>query len=140
METLVEVANQVSGTDNPSITLKDGTEVVLRKCRTKDIGPVLKFAAHALEQMDITSLSSAKGISLDNPAIFLNLIANSADELCVLAARLSSLSKDQMEDLEVDDSILIFTELFTINKDFFSKSILPLVRNVLPASRAAKSQ
>lgn len=137
IDNLVQTANQIGEAETFSVTLKDGAEVHLYKCKTKDVGPVLELVAYALEQMDITSLSSTANLNLDNPALFLQLIANSSDKLFSLAARLCSLQREEFLELELDDSLAIVTELFRINKDFFLKSILPIVRSALQANQAA---
>lgn len=128
IDELAKVASAIGETDGVSITLSDGREIQIYKCKTKQVGMVLKLVASLFEQMGIKVLGEIPKLDLENPTILLQLIANSTFSLFSVAVELCSIeSLEKFEELDVDDSLAIMLKEFEVNKSFFLTRVLPMI-------------
>ena len=125
---MAEKAKVMTGVVEDAISLKDGTEVEIYKCKAKNIGRVMDFIAFIMTEMKIDSFGDMPTeIDLKDPNLILPLLTKAAARIIYLSADLCSLSKEEVEELELDDMIKLVTAQFEVNKDFFLKNVLPSV-------------
>lgn len=132
-----EVAEKVavaSGTaPDTQLVLKDGTKIEIYKCKTRNIGSVLQLVSKVLEDLGVKDTKGAITVDLNDPAVMLKILAQSSGNVLEVAGDLCSLSHEQIADLEIDDTLKVVMRIVEVNKDFFSKNVLPIVQSALPA-------
>ena len=136
---LAETATVLANASDPKITLRDGTVVTVYKCRAKDVGTVMELMAFVMEEFHITKLGDLPDINLEEPSTLMQLIAKSSDRLYLVAGDLCSLSYQQVCDLELDEAIKLLMSIVTLNMDFFSRQVMPMVAVLMPKSEEAKT-
>ena len=126
MEQLAEEAEVVGGTkEDKTIKLSDGTEVTIYRCKARYIGKVLGFIHKVFKELGVKSADGIPAVDLNNPTEMLKLFADSVDDVLPLAALMSSLSDEDVLDLELDDMVGVVLAVIEVNRDFFLKQILP---------------
>lgn len=131
MKEFAEAAEAIAEEGNPVITLHNGDKVTIYKCKTKQVGAVLRLVTFVFNEMGVTKIGEIPTIDLENPVVLLQLIAKSTDNVFELATTLCSIkSVEAFEDLDFDDSLAIIVEEFKLNKDFFLKRVLPMISSV----------
>jgi hypothetical protein len=128
---MVEQANVLSETPD-QITLSTGQTVEVYKCRLKQVGPVLGLLSRLLSDLGVVNIDDDEKLGdlekrLSDPSALLQLIAKYSEEIPVTAALLTSMSEDQVSELELEDALALVTKVWEVNSDFFSKQILPLL-------------
>lgn len=129
----------------PTVTVytDEGEEVVvvIRKCKVRNIEPILNIINVVFREMGITKLGDLPKVNFDDPSTFLQLIANSAEALNTAIAELCSLNLDEVKELNLDDMVRVFVAEVELNKDFFINQVLPeILKSGLFASLARKVQ
>ena len=134
-EEIVEAASAMSETGNPIVTLKGGTKVEIYKCRTRHVGYVMEFISFAMKEMNVESFGNMPtDIDFNDPQMLLPLIAKSSGRVINLCAELCDLDVDEVNELEIDDTIVLVKMQFMLNKDFFLKNVMPLINFGNPGS------
>lgn len=131
IQSLANIAAIISGTSPiTEITISDSRVVQLKKCKTKHLGAVMGLISLILKELQVKSRESGPevGIDLQDMSILLSIFSKFMDDIALVVAKLSSVSKDEFMELEIDDSISIALGIFQLNKDFFSKHLLPILR------------
>ncbi len=125
---VAEAAMVVGESDKVFVDLNDGRKVEIYRCKTKQVGLVLRFIANVFETLGVAKLGDLPEIDINNPVSLLQLIAKSSDEVFAVAVELCSLTTvAELEELDVDDSLRIITKEFEVNKSFFLTRVLPMV-------------
>lgn len=83
------------------------------------------------------SVSMVAGFSL-TPSVLLQLISNNWDEVFELIALHTSLDKEKIGELDIDDGLIIFAGVIRRNADFFVQNVVPLM--VALAANAASDE
>lgn len=129
------------------VSLRGGQEVSVHTCKLKNISPVLRVVSKVLNELGLKDLGDGKAEATVAEAFkdapkFLQSIANVVDELSPVMSNLSSLTEDEVSELSVDDLYKLGYAIFEVNKDFFLKSVLPLLPNLSgsPATETANPQ
>ena len=142
MDALAEVAQAIgmqSLDDNTYWSNTLSKEVVITKCKVKHIGLVLQLIARIMDEFGIRTLGQMPKVESD-VVFFMKLLANLSDEVFTAAAALTNLSKDEFEELELDEAITILHSLYVLNKDFFFQSVLPVLQSALPNLEEMKKE
>lgn len=122
-----------------TVILSNTTEVGIRICNGKTLPKLLKFGARISEDLGL-KLNDAAGIQeallsrVNDVSFILNLIAKYTDDVYELVGDMSSLgSAEAVGNLQMDDLIAVFTKVVEVNKDFFTKRVLPMLQARLAA-------
>lgn len=141
-DSLESAAETVAGESTLKVTISDGVEVDILKCKVKHIAKLTKFGALMFGQLGIDSFEAVetKTAKIFDPIFIMDLFSNHSDEFVDLVATFCSLSSDAVNELDLDDAVLIAARAFEINKDFLLKKVAPiLVKNqALSASKEVK--
>ncbi len=114
------------------VEIGDGREVEIRRCKVMQISRVLRLVSDFFGELEIKRVGDIPQIDLQNPSILLKLFAGYAEQVFEVASNLTSLTKEEMQELEMDDAILIVREVWLLNQSFFLQKILPLVQGLIP--------
>ena len=126
---MAEKANTMVGEMSLTLSLKDGTEVDIYKCRAKNVGRVMDFIAFVMKEMNIENFGEMPSdVDFTDPKLLLPLLTKAASRIIYLSADLCSLNHEEVSDLELDDMIILVTRQFEVNKGFFLKNVLPSAR------------
>lgn len=108
-----------------SVTLPDfGKEVVIKKVTLRTMRPVTILLSKVLA--DITAEgNSLVNLDLQDPGLILKLISKYYDEVVAVVVPLTSLSADDLLDMGTDESVIVIQAVLALNKDFFTKKVLP---------------
>lgn len=119
-----------------TVVLSVGTEVEVRLCKVKDIEVFVKFVASVFEELSLTdaaisdrgAIEKAVAERLNDPSFILKLISNKADQVFEIVARFTTLSVEEVRELDVDDAVVVLQKVVEINYDFFTVKVLPTLR------------
>ena len=118
--------------DNNTVTLpKLGKEVVIKKVTLRTMNGVLELITTALEG---AKSGFSDTVDLADIATILKLISNNFDKVVEVAVSLSSVTKDELLDMEVDESALILQAILLLNKVFFTTKVLLLLEDFREAA------
>lgn len=128
------------------VELSDGRSVETRLCKVKDIPVFVQFIGMLFGELGVVGvpLSDQKAVEglvaakMNDPAFILKLISEKANELFVIIARFTSLSVEDIAELDVDDAVTVCQRVVEINYDFFTQKVLPAIQATLAAKMAAK--
>jgi hypothetical protein len=112
---------------NKIVLPSNGREVEIKKVTLRTMKPVMDLIATVLEHLNLSN-ENLPTVDLQNPAFLLKLISNHFDQTTELASKLCSLTLDELLDLETDESVLVVGAIIALNKDFFTKKVLPNLR------------
>lgn len=130
---MAKAANVVAENEAPrAVVLKDGKTVKVIKCKVKSIGPVLGLVNHVFKTLSPNNTAGDFNIPEIKQSDILQLIATSSDKLMVVVSNLCSMSKKELDELELDDAIAITSVVWEVNKDFFLQQVLPMINKILP--------
>lgn len=125
-------AGDVIANEPVVVQLGDGRDVEIRRCKVLQISRVLRLVSDFFNDLKVTKVGDLPQIDLQNPSIILQLFANYADQVFEVTALLTSLSEEEMKELDMDDAILVVREVWLLNQNFFLHKILPLVQGLIP--------
>ena len=106
-------------------------EVKIKKVTLRTMKPVMDLIAEVLEELQL-SVDNLPTVNLQNPALLLKLISNRFEQVIAVAGKLSSLTEDELLDMDMDESVIVVQAIVALNKDFFTTKVLPNLR--LPES------
>jgi len=138
IQALADTATVMAAAPPLVITLKDGTDVTVFKCKPSNLGSVLNLIVVAMKSSGISQLGQAPDL-LRDPVNLLQLIANLTEPLFKTCAEMCSLRYDTLVDLELDDAVKVVRGVAEVNIHFFTENVLPLVRSLLPEMAGAGS-
>lgn len=122
MSTTQEVLDAIF--KNNECQMPSGRTVKLRKVTVRTLKPVIDLVAKALE--DIKELGGTVNLDTDaSPEVLLKLISKHYDEVVALVPLLADITKEEVYDLDPADSLLLVQAIVLLNKDFFTKTVLP---------------
>ena len=105
------------------VTLSTGKEVSIKKVTLRTMKPITDLLASAIEGLRVTA--EGAGVNLQDPAIILKLISKYYDQTVDAVVGLTDLDREALLDMDADDSVLIINAAIALNKDFFTKKVLP---------------
>jgi len=127
IEKAAKAADTVAENNNTTVELNDETVIDIYICKAKHVGVVLQAALSLMNNLGIKTLGELPSTDFTNPTVFLQLIAKSSEDVFSVAAELSSISIEDLLELELDDVMKIIIQVVTINKVFFLKKLLPML-------------
>lgn len=131
MQELISRIDVVTGEDGKStINLPHSGDLVeIRECRGRDISTVLRLLTTLIKTVDLKSLSIATQHSglPENVAALIQAVGTHADLIFDTASSLCSLSKNEIENLRMDDVVVLIIAVSRVNFGFFSQTILPML-------------
>lgn len=104
-----------------TITLSDGRQVPLRRFRTRQYGELMQ---------SLMNIMSYTGVSIkleQLPSIFTICY----EDVTRLIAASSSMTVDEIDELDFDDAMLLGSEVYHLNANFFSERIKPALEKML---------
>lgn len=135
------------------VILADGRKVALSKMKVRYLKPTLalirkviagvSFATASAPVMtgDAGVLAAAAPESLITPDVILQLIADNLDDALTLISYHTSLTNEEMQELDLDAALPIIGGVVALNYDFFTSQVLPLLnRNMESADRLRQLQ
>ena len=115
--------------------MDDGStrDVQIRKCKARQIGYVMRFLASAFKTMGITDFKEAAGVveRLKDPNQLLNILSDIMEDGIATAALLTDLETDEFHNLDLDDAVAVMLAVWTVNQDFFSARVLPMIQSIM---------
>jgi hypothetical protein len=106
-----------------------GIEAVVRECRGKDLPSVLNLLLNLQGTVNVQNLGDGyvglAGLG-DSVAVIKAITAN-IENVFDTVSILSSLTKEQVEDLALDDLVALVLTVVKVNADFFSQRLLPML-------------
>jgi len=135
VEKMAEEVAVASGTKpNREVTLKNGREVEIYKCKTKNIGMILQLVSKVLHDLGVKDTSGTVAVDLNDPSVIMKTMASSSANVLEAMGELCSMPLEEINELEIDDTLKILIQIIEVNKDFFLRNVLPLVRSGLRAN------
>lgn len=113
-----------------TVVTEDGVEVVIKKVTPRTLPDVLTFLQRTFADLKVED--GKPTIDMKDPAVVLQLIANRSDDMYSLIAAHSSLTKDELLDISLDDIAKIVVAEVEVNKDFFTQNVLPVLLRLFP--------
>lgn len=111
--------------DKNTITLpKGGKEVAIKKVTLRSMRLVTALIAKLFEDLKLTG-ENLPSVNLTDPALILKLISKYYGEVMDIVVTHSSITMDELLDMDTDESVLIIQAVIVLNKDFFTKKVLP---------------
>lgn len=120
----------------------EGKEVEIRVCKVRDIPNFTRFVAILFMELKVSienldNLEEAVKEKFSNGAEILKLISNHFGDVSSLLSTLTNLTKEEVEDLDLDDAVAVVRKVIEINYDFFTRKVFPLLPGVLAQSIAS---
>ena len=111
--------------DKQSVTLPGiGKEVGIRKVTLRTMKPVTDLMGRVLEDLKLDA-ENMPSVDFGSPAMILKLISKYYDEVMSIVIDHSTLTRDELLDMDTDESVLVIQAVIALNKDFFTKKVLP---------------
>ncbi|MCK5307027.1 MAG: hypothetical protein KAJ73_00310 [Zetaproteobacteria bacterium] len=126
----IEAASTVGVQIPTSITLDDGREVAIHKCKVKHLGTVLLLVSDVINALGINDFQKAEAgaAKIEDPSFIMTLITEHIEQFARAVAMLTSLTDEEFEDLELDDAMVVVMAAYRVNESFLSSKVLPIVR------------
>lgn len=107
--------------------------VTIKLAAVRDIPVVLDIIQTLMQRFGITKLGALPSVEFGDPQVFVPLVAEFSDKIFDLAARMSSLTKEDLLDLPLDDGLKVVRKLFAVNKSFFLLEVIPIFMSITEA-------
>ena len=127
------------------VTLSEDKKVEVRLCKVKDIAVFLTFTSKLFDELGVegginsqAALEAAVHAKLQNPSAILKLISEQGPEVWTIVSKFTSMSIEDINELDLDDAITVIQKVVEINYDFFTKRVLPAIRAALTARLVGK--
>ncbi len=124
-----------------SITLPVfGKEVVIKKVTLRTMKPVTDLIAKVMSDIAMnTEDGEFTAATMQDPSFILKLISKYYEDIVTAVVSLSSVTKDELLDMDTDESVLLIQAVMVLNRDFFTKKVLPNLR-LLDANLAVEEK
>lgn len=115
-------------------------------CQLKDIPGLVSTVSWFFQRIGATTMGDALEAEtqvaalLNNPATALQLIADASDRVFSTGSMLCSLSEEEFGELPLNDALAILAKEYEVNKGFFIKSVLPVLRPMLNSSNSESDE
>lgn len=120
--------------DPSTYLLESGDIVEVYKCKVRQLGKISKLIKLLLKELGVDSINTGEvAIDLNDPQVYFALFESCEDAMLDVLASLCSLEREQVEDLDIAEAIELTLCIFTLNRDFFLKRALPLIKSLMPA-------
>lgn len=116
-----------------SVTLSTGKSVAIRKVTLRTFGPVLSFLRTVLDGLDVQG--GMPMIDLLSPGPVLKLISENLDAAYDTTVLLSDTTKDELLDMDMEDSLRVILKIVEVNRTFFIEKLQPLLAPLLAEAK-----
>jgi hypothetical protein len=128
-----EAINTLYGTEGSIKLDSSGLEVKVKRINVRSLGTVLGLVNNILKEIGVGADGKVT-INLQDSAMLFNILSKVPDEATKMCEVLSSLSKEKIEELELDDALQLFTAVLEVNRAFFTQKIKPKLDGMLKAA------
>lgn len=129
----------VVGADSRVIEISGDRKVTVTLCKVRHIGKVAKIIGAMVAVLSTAGVSFEKGEAqrtveraFQEPEFLFKLLSELADETYGLMAILSSLSLEEVMDLNLEDAVILLSAILQDNYRFFVEKVAPMVSRMLP--------
>lgn len=99
-------------------------EVAIKKVTLRTMKRVTALIAKVFEDLKLTA-DNLPSVNITDPSLVLKLISKYYDEVIEIVLDHSSIERDELLDIDPDESALVVQAVIALNKDFFTKKVLP---------------
>lgn len=122
-----------------------GRDVEVRICKVRDIPDFLNLVSKLWVDLGLTldnvaEIEATVAAKLNDGGLLLKLISNNWDEVVNVLSKLSNLKKEEVEELDLDDAVLLVKRAVEINYTFFIRKVLPLLPGVIAEKLAEEAR
>lgn len=136
LEAVAEVSEQIFPPKDDEIVLDDGRKVVAQKIKMKHNAFMIRLVEKLIAELGVDEKGNVT-IPLSDRTKLLQLIAKFPDDLNHAMSLLSSLSLEEVEDLDLADGVKLLLKIVEVNKNFFIEKVVPLIMSVGLLGQAA---
>lgn len=123
-------------TEKGEVTLPSGVTVQVYVCKTKHLPVLLRLLATVFEPLNIKLSQKPKpgeiSALLDDASVILNILAAGLPLIVEAARTLTTLTTEEVENLDIDDLAALVDAIIRRNYDFFTMRLLPALAKYLP--------
>lgn len=106
-----------------------GRDVKIKKANLRTMKSVTDFLGKVIEDLAITE-DDLPSLNVKDPAVILKLISTHYDPVIDLAVQFSDLEKEALLEADLDESVLVIQAIVLLNRDFFTKKVLPILKSL----------
>lgn len=124
-----EEATELLYGGNCVVAMSDGTNVEIRKVTLRTLPLLVSYLQSVMDSLVVVDSNGAiTGVAdMKNPSSVLHLISQHLDPSYDVLVALTSLDKERLLDLPLDDVLVVAQRLWGVNVDFFVKKVAPLL-------------
>ena len=129
-EVKADESEVLAGGGTTNITLSTGVTVDIYKCKVKHFAFMVNLLRSVMARMDITDVGKMEeqADKLESIESLMDFIMECSTDLFHLMSLLTSLSTEDVEELEFEDAYAVILSVWGLNKDFFLNKVLPVVK------------
>lgn len=117
--------------NEPQVILLGMRSVEIYKCKVRQLTKITAFLKTVVGALGLTDVNTQElKIDLNDPITYTVLFDTCYDDTVELISSLCGLTRDELEDLELDEMFLLVSSVFEVNKSFFLNRVLPLVKGL----------
>lgn len=153
------VVDELFGGTATSFTLRNGTVVTFKQAKFKQIAVITRLFQQLLDRIPKDKFATMLGLIVNEQAkamadgksqtdislnatgmieaalgqnsLLLTVFTNVLDLLPEAVPQFCDLKKEQFEDLDLDEAVLVATGIVAVNYSFFTQTLPPLLKSVL---------
>ena len=124
--------------DSRKITLPSGRVVEVYLCKVRHVGRIARILVGVLSVISEMQGKGGGSAGIDFEAamgdntLLLRLFSSVADDMYLLVSLLSDVPYDEVLNLNIDDALVLLSEVMKDNYSFFMERVVPLVPSLLP--------
>ena len=165
---LASTLDELFGGSRTEFTLKSGTVVTFKPAKLRQLGAITTFLQVILERVPADKLTALlqsianeqqKAIdagkshndlqmeavsmvtkAMGHNSLILGVLSHTIDLLPALIGSFTTLSDDEVEEIDLDDMVVVIMGILAVNYSFFTHSLPPIVQSALRGWQAKKNQ
>lgn len=119
-----------------------GREVQVKRVSVRNIKPLLATVRLLISEIDFKRIDEARTSGTDvntlslfeSPSQALEFVEKHIDTIIGVVVELTNLSKEDVENLGIDEVSVVIANILAINKSFFLTQVLPLFRKLVKST------
>lgn len=154
---LIAAANELFDSADATVTLPSGVEVTVKNAKVKHLKQITQYIQEFVSSFDpqeiltilaaVSRRQEARINAGDSPytmdtdsmvkevvgeaSLLMRVMNAGVDTFTLLAPLFTSLSREEFEDLDIDEGALVIFGVFGRNYHFFTRQVLPVIRACL---------
>lgn len=109
-------------------------KVRIKKATLRTLKPIIDLLQQVIADLELT-VDNLPSLDLKDPSTILKLISKYYDQVMDLAAEHSEVERDELVDMDMEDSVLLIQCVIALNQDFFMTKVLPTLQLFKPAAK-----